>query len=139
MDSQLTLDDMINNPDLLMTAVSETFGNDIPPQQYYAPTTPSSSVYMTQPQPPQPQPLQQKQQTRSQAFELILRELAELRTRVKKLEEDSRQQKSTAIEIPPIQIPIRLNILDIEPQQISSPAVGLGHASKNIKLNKRKR
>ena len=137
MESQFTLDNMISNPDILMTAVNETFGTDFQ-HQYYTPNTPTNSVYMTQPQ-PQPQPSQMQQKTRSQAIEVLVKELGELKTRVKKLEEDSRQQKPSAIEIPPIQIPIRLNILDTEPQQVSTPTVGLGHGSKKITLSKRKR
>ena len=90
------------------------------------------SVYMTQ-------PAQMTQATRSQAIEVLVKEPCELKTRVKKLENDSRQQKPSAIEIPPIQITIRLNILDTEPQQVSTPTVGLGHGSKKIILSKRKR
>ena len=54
----------------------------------------------------QPQPAQMQQKTRSQAIEVLVKELGELKTRVKKLEEDSGQQKLSAIEIQPIQIPI---------------------------------
>ena len=133
MDSKFTLDNMISNPDLLMTAVNETFSTDFQ-QQYYTSNTSTNSVYMTQ-----PQPAQMQQKTRSQAIEDLVKELGELKTRVKKLEEDSRQQKPSAIEIPPIQIPIRLNILDTELQQVSTPTVGLGHGSKKITLSKRKR
>ena len=100
MESQFTLDNMISNPDILMTAVNETFGTDFQ-HQYYTPNTPTNSVYMTQ-----PQPSQMQQKTRSQAIEVLVKELGELKTRVKKLEEDSRQQKPSAFEIPPIQIPI---------------------------------
>ena len=134
MESQFTLDNMISNLDILMTAVNETFGTDFQ-HQYYTPNTPTNSVYMTQ---PQSQPSQMQQKTRSQAIEVLVKELGELKTRVKKLE-DSRQQKPSAIEIPPIQIPIRLNILGTEPQQVSTPTVGLGHGYKKITLSKRKR
>ena len=116
-----------------MTAVNETFGTDFQ-QQYYTPNTPTHSVYMTQ-----PQPAQMTLATRSKAIEVLVKEPCELKTRVKKLEEDSRQQKPSAIEIPPIQITIRLNILDTEPQQVSTLTVGLGHGSKKITLRKRKR
>ena len=133
MESQFTLDNMISNPDILMTAVNETFGTDFQ-HQHYTPNTPTNSVYMTQ-----PQPSQMQQKTRSQAIEVLVKELGELKTRVKKLEEDSRQQKPSAIEIPPIQILIRLNILDTEPQQVSTPSVGLGHGSKKKTFSKRKR
>ena len=80
----------------------------------------------------------QKQHARTQAIEVLVRELADLKTRVKQLEEDSRQQKSSAIELPPIQILIRLNILDNEPHQVSTPAVWFGHGSKKTTLDKRK-
>ena len=49
MELQFTLDNMISNPDILMTAVNETFGTDFQ-HQYYTPNTPTNSVYMTQPQ-----------------------------------------------------------------------------------------
>ena len=116
-----------------MTTVNETFGTDFQ-QQYYTTNTPTNSVYMTQ-----PQPSQMQQKTISQAIEVLVKELGELKTRVKKFEEDSRQQKPSAIEISPIQIPIRLNILDTEPHQASTPNVGLGYGSKKITLSKRKR
>ena len=46
MESSLTIDDMTNNPDLLLSAVNETFGSDTT-QQYYTPQTPSA--YIPQP------------------------------------------------------------------------------------------
>ena len=46
MEPSLTIDDMINNPDLLLSAVNETFASDTT-QQYYTPQTPSA--YMPQP------------------------------------------------------------------------------------------
>ena len=81
MESQFTLDNMISNLDILMTAVNETFGTDFQ-HQYYTTNTPTNSVYMTQ---PQPQPSQMQQKTRSQAIEVLVKELGELKTRVKKV------------------------------------------------------
>ena len=46
MEPSLTIDDMINNPDLLLSAVNEIFASDTS-QQYYTPQTPSA--YMPQP------------------------------------------------------------------------------------------
>ena len=72
-----------------MTAVNETFGTDFQ-QQYYTPNTPTNSVYMTQ-----PQPAQMQQKTRSQAIEVLVKELGELKTRVKnyKKAQDSRNHQ----------------------------------------------
>ena len=84
MEPSLTLDDMINNPDILLSAVNETFANDMT-QQYYTPQTPSTYI----PQPVQQMP--QKQQSKAQFIKVLLKELNELRFRVKKLGELSQQ------------------------------------------------
>ena len=76
MESLLTIDDMINNPDLLLSAVNETFASDTT-QQYYMPQTPSAYI---------PQPVQQmlqKQQSKTPVIEVLLQELNELRSTVK--------------------------------------------------------
>ena len=77
MEPSLTLDDMINNPGILPSAVNETFANDMT-QQYYTPQIPSTFI----PQPVQLMP--QKQQSKTQVIEVLLKELNELRSRVKK-------------------------------------------------------
>ena len=71
MEPSLTIDDMINNPDLLLSAVNETFASDTT-QQYYKPQTPSA--YMPQPV----QQMLQKQQSKTQVIEVLLKELNEL-------------------------------------------------------------
>ena len=76
MEPSLTLDNMINNPDILLSAVNETFANDMT-QQYYTPQTPSTYI----PQPVQQMP--QKQQSKTQVIEVFLKEVNELRSRVK--------------------------------------------------------
>ena len=96
MESSLTIDDMINNPDLLLSAVNETFASDTT-QQYYTTQTPSAYI---------PQPVQQmlqKQQSQTYVIEVLLKELNELRSRVKNLEEmfQQRPQQQT-LEIPSI-------------------------------------
>ena len=85
MEPSLTRDDMINNPVILLSAVNETFAGDMT-QQYYTPQTPSTYI-------PQPvQQMAQNQQSKTPVIEVFLKELNELRSRVKKLEELSRQQ-----------------------------------------------
>ena len=121
---------MINNPDLLLSAVNETFANDMT-QQYYMPQTPSTYT----PQPVQQMP--QKQQSKTQVIEVFLKEVNELRSRVKKLEELSQQRaQHQTLEIPPIQIPIRLDIMTND--QETSQNVGVGKATKKIKMTKKK-
>ena len=86
----------------------ETFASDAT-QQYYTPQTPSAYI----PQPVKQMP--QKQQSKIQVIEVLLKELNELRSRVKKLEELSQQRaQQHTLEIPPIQIPIRLDIMTNE-------------------------
>ena len=87
MEPSLTLDDMINDPDILLSAVNETFAGDMT-QQYY--TSQTTSTYI--PQPIQQMP--QKQQSKTQVIEVLLKELNELRSSVKKLEELSQQRHS---------------------------------------------
>ena len=71
----------------------------------------------------QPKWMQFKQQVRSQAIDVLVRELADLKIRVKQLEEDSPRQKSSTIGLPLILIPTSLNILDNELKQISTPVL----------------
>ena len=79
----------------------------------------------------------QKQQSKIQVIEVFLNELNELRTRVKKLEELSQQlAQQQTLEIPPIQIPIRLDIMTND--QETSQNVGIGKATKKIKMTKKK-
>ena len=46
------LDDMINTPDILLSAVNETFANDMT-LQYYTPQTPSTYIHQPVQQMPQ--------------------------------------------------------------------------------------
>ena len=124
MEPSLTIDDMINNPDLLLSAVNETFASDTI-QQYYTPQTPSA--YMPQPV----QQMLQKQQSKTQVIEVLLKELNELRSRVKNLEELSQQRaQQQPLEMPSIQIPIRLDITTND--QDTSQNIGVGKATKKI-------
>ena len=129
MESSLTIDDMINNPDLLLSAVNETFASNTT-QQYYTPQTPSAHI---------PQPVQQmlqKQQSKTQVIEVLLKELNELRSRVN-LEEMSQQRaQQQTLEIPSIQIPIRLDITTND--QDTSQNIGVGKATKKTRITKRK-
>ena len=130
MEPSLTIDDMINNPDLLLSAVNETFASDTS-QQYYTPQTPSA--YMPQPV----QQMLQKQQSKTQVIEVLLKELNELRSRVKNLEELSQQRaQQQPLEMPSIQIPIRLDITTND--QDTSQNIGVGKATKKIRITKRK-
>ena len=130
MEPSLTIDDMINNPDLLLSAVNETFASDTS-QQYYTPLTPSS--YMPQPV----QQMLQKQQSKTQVIEVLLKELNELRSRVKNLEELSQQRaQQQPLEMPSIQIPIRLDITTND--QDTSQNIRVGKATKKIRITKRK-
>ena len=129
MESSLTIDDMINNPDLLLSAVNETFASDTI-QQYYTPQT--SSAYIPQPV----RQMLQKQQSNTQVIEVLLKELNELRSRVKNLEMSQKRAQQQTLEIPPIQIPIRLGITTND--QDTSQNIGIGKATKKIKMTKRK-
>ena len=130
MESSLTIDDMINNPDLLLSAVNETFASNTT-QQYYTPQTPSAHI---------PQPVQQmlqKQQSKTQVIEVLLKELDEVRSRVKNLKQMSQQRaQQQTLEIPSIQIPIRLDITTND--QDTSQNIGVGKATKKIRITKRK-
>ena len=84
MKSSLTLDDMINNPDILLSATNKKFAGDMT-QQYCTPQTPSTYI------PQNVQQMPQKQWSKTHVIEILLKELNELRSRVKKLEEKSQQ------------------------------------------------
>ena len=79
----------------------------------------------------------QKQQSKTQVIEVFLKELNELRSRVKKLEELSQQRAhQQTLEIPPIQIPIRLDIMTND--QETSQNEGVGKATEKIKMTKKR-
>ena len=131
MESSLTIDDMINNLNLLLSAENVTIASDTT-QQCYTPQTPSTYI---------PQPVQQmlqKQQLKTQFIEVKLKQLNELRSRVKNLEELSQQHaQQQTLEIPIIQIPIRLDIMTND--QYTTQSIGVGKATKKIKMTKKKR
>ena len=88
------------------------------------------------PQPVQ-QMLQKKKQSKTQVIEVLLKELNELRSRVKNLEELSQQRaQQQPLEMPSIQIPIRLDITTND--QDTSQNIGVGKATKKIRITKRK-
>ena len=131
MESSLTIDDMINNPNLLLSAVNEAIASDTT-QQYYTPQTPST--YISQPV----QQMLQKQQSKTQFIEVKLKQIIELRSRVKNLEELSQQRaQQQTLEIPTIQIPIRLDIMTND--QYTTQSIGVGKATKKIKMIKKTR
>ena len=79
----------------------------------------------------------QKQQSKTQVIEVFLKELNKLRSRVKKLEEFSQQRpQQQTLEILPIQIHIRLDIMSND--QETSQNIGVGKATKKIKMTKKK-
>ena len=110
--------------------MNETFASDTT-QQYNTPQTPSAYI---------PQPVQQmvqKQQSKTQVIVVLLKELNELRSRVKNLEELSQQRaQQHPLEMPSIQIPIRLDITTND--QETSQNIGVGKATKKIRITKRK-
>ena len=140
----ISFDDMMNNPDILMRACNETFGSDGAQQQYYVQSTPvpTSSVYLPQQQ--QQSSQVQHIQTTTKILDTLVKEIKELRSRVKKLE-DTQQLQVSAIQLPPINIPVRFDITNTLPKSTSPvvtsfPAVGQGKAKKKIEIqNKRKK
>ena len=88
------------------------------------------------PQPVQ-QMLQKKKQSKTQVIEVLLKELNELRSRVKNLEELSQQRaQQQPLEMPSIPIPMRLDITTND--QDTSQNIGVGKATKKIRITKRK-
>ena len=115
----MTLDDMINNLDLLLSAVNETFASDMT-RQYYTPQTPSTYI---------PQPVQQMLQKQLPKTQVI-------RSRVKNLEELSLQRaQQQTLDIPPIQIHIRLDIMTYEQDTVQN--IEVWKATKKIKMTKK--
>ena len=154
----ISFDDMMNNPDILLRACNETFGTDGTQQQYYVQSTPvpASSVYLSQQQQQQSSQVQQIQTT-TKVLDTLVKEIKELRTRIKKLEDTQQVQQQiqvSAIQLPPINIPVRLDITNAVPEPtsppvtfqpvtspaVTSPAVGQGAVRKKIEIqNKRKK
>ena len=154
----ISFDDMMNNPDILLRACNETFGTDGTQQQYYVQSTPvhASSVYLPQQQQQQPSQVQQVQTT-TKVLDTLVKEIKELRSRIKKLEDTQQVQQQvqvSAIQLPPINIPVRLDITNavaestsppvtsepVTSPAVTSPAVGQGAVRKKIEIqNKRKK
>ena len=101
--------------------MNETFAGDTT-QQYYTPQTPSTYI------PQLIQQMLQKQQSKTQVLEFLLKELNELKSRVKKSQQRAQQQ---TLKIPPIQIPIRLDNFTNDQETIQN--IGVGKATKKIK------
>ena len=134
--NQISFDDMINNPDLLLQACNEVFTNDTTTtqQQYYQQPVQAVSPYQQQ-----TSQLQQQLQ-RTQIIDVLVKELNELKSKVKQLEEEvQRQAQMPSIQFPAIRMPIRLDIINSDQTTTSSPAVGLGIAKKEIQATKRKK
>ena len=134
--SQISFDDMINNPDILLQACNEVFTNDTvtTQQQYY-----QQPVQVTSPYQQQTSHMQQ-QLHRTQIIDVLVKELNELKTKVKQLEEEvQRQAQMPTIQFQAIRMPIRLDIINSEQSTTSSPAVGLGIAKKEIQATNRKK
>ena len=109
---QISFDDMINNPDILLQACNEVFTNDTvnTQQQYYQQPVHTASPY-------QQQTSQLQQQLhRTQITDVLIKELNELKTKVKQLEKEvQRQAQMPSIQFPAIRMPIRLDIINSEP------------------------
>ena len=134
--NQINFDEMMNNPDILLKACNDVFGNDtvVTQQQYYQQPAQTTSSYQQQ-----TSQLQQQLQ-RSQIVEVLVKEVNELKTRIKKLEEESqRQAQMPSIQFTAIRMPIRLDIIDSGLPDTSSPAVGLGIVQKGIQASTNKR
>ena len=134
--NQINFDEMMNNPDILLKACNDVFGNDtvVTQQQYYQQPAQTTSTYQQQ-----TSQLQQQLQ-RSQIVEVLVKEVNELKAKVKTLEEESqRQAQMPTIQFPAIRMPIRLDIIDSGSSATPSPAVGLGIAQKGIQASTNKR
>ena len=134
--NQISFDDMINNPDILLQACNEVFTNDTATtqQQYYQQPVQATSQYQQQTS------HMQQQLHRTQIIDVLVKELNEMKTKVKQLEEEvQRQALMPSIQFPAIRMPIRLDIINSDQPATPSPAVGLGIAKKEIQATKRKK
>ena len=134
--NQISFDDMINNPDILLQACNEVFTNDTTTtqQQYYQQPVQAASPYQQQTS------HMQQQLHRTQIIDVLDKELNDLKTKVKQLEEEvQRQAQMPSIQFPAIRMPIRLDIINSEQSTTPSPAVGLGIAKKEIQATNRKK
>ena len=130
--NQISFDEMINNQDILLRACNETFGND---GNITQPFFPSHSTFLAQAQPQIIQPQQKQQQhPKSQLIAVMAKEINELQNRVKNLE-DSSQAQPAGIQLPPINIALRLDVAE----HVIPTGQGIGTATKNISITKRKK
>ena len=80
------------------------------------------------------QPQQKQQHPKLQLIEVMAEEIHELKNRVKSLEETSEAQPGD-IQLPPINIPLRLDVA----VHVIPTGQGIGAATKNISMTKRKK
>ncbi len=147
MEQQISFEDLLNNPDILSKATYEVFSDGThgsqQQQQQQQYTVPTHQIYYTQPQ-------QSQQQLKTEAIEILAKEINDLKKRVKQLEEG--HQKRTSVELPPINIPLHLSVVTSETDhelqysntqsglgQNSNKRTGLGVATKKIEITKKKK
>ena len=80
------------------------------------------------------QPQQKQQHPKTQLIEVMAKEINELKIRVKNLE-DTSQAQYAGIQLPPINISLRLDIAE----HVIPTCQGTGVATKNIRKSKRKK
>ena len=126
MEQQMSFEDLNNNPDILSKATYEVFedGTHVSqPQQQQQYTVPTHQIYYTQSQ-------QSQQQLKTEAIEILAKEINDLKKRVKQLGEG--HQKRTSVELPHINIPLHLSVITSETEhelQYSNKQIGLGQNS----------
>ena len=117
----ILFDDMMNNPDILMRVCNETFGCDGAQQQYYVHSTPVPALSVYLPQQRQQSSQVQQIQTTTKILDTLVKEIKQLRSRVNKLE-DTQQVQISALQLPPINIQVRLDITNTLPESTSPVA-----------------
>ena len=120
-----TLDDLMQEPDLLSTAINSISSDGSLTQQQQ----PKVQIYYYHPQQPQ--------QTQPQVSQL--KEINDLKKRVQQLEDQRPQRKTDPLELNPIRIPLTIEIVTTESSMTIPNQNGLGPHSKHIDDTKRKR
>ena len=125
MEPLLTLDDLMQEPDLLSTAINSISPEGSLTQQQ----KPKVQIYYYHPQQPQ--------QTQPQVSQL--KEINDLKKRVQQLEDQRPQRKTDPLELNPIRIPLTIEIATTESSMTIPNKNRLGPHSKHIDNPKRKR
>ena len=135
MEPLLILEDLMKEPDFLLTSINSIALNGSLTQQQQQISRRIITTQQSQPQQTQPQ----VSQTKTGAVEVLLKELNDFKKRVQQLEDQRPQPKTDHLELNLIRIPLTIQIVTTESSMTIPNQNGLGSDYKHIDNRKGKK